>query len=351
MRECPRGHRRAPATDPRGHQPVAAAGGLQRLRAGPVAGRGASTARAATGPRTRPVSSGAICGGPDVIARGALANENPPRLRTHDRFGNRIDEVEFHPAWHELLQLADLARAARARRGATRGRARTWPGRRCSCSCSQVEAGHGLPDLDDLLRDARAAQAAGAGRRVGAALPVALLRRRTARPRAGQDGRAVRHGDDREAGRLRRARQHHRRQAAERRRAGRRVRDHRAQVVLLGADVRRVPGPGAGRRGPFVLPAAALHARRRAQPVPHPAAQGQARQPLERLQRGRVPTAPGRGWSARRAAACRRSSRWSTTPGSTACSAPAPGMRWGTARRSITPAIAPRSASRWSTSR
>jgi len=31
------------------------------------------------------------------------ANENPPRLRTHDRFGNRIDEVEFHPAWHELL--------------------------------------------------------------------------------------------------------------------------------------------------------------------------------------------------------------------------------------------------------
>ncbi|HST26654.1 MAG TPA: isovaleryl-CoA dehydrogenase [Gaiellaceae bacterium] len=33
-----------------------------------------------------------------------LANENPPRLRTHDRFGNRIDEVEFHPAWHSLLK-------------------------------------------------------------------------------------------------------------------------------------------------------------------------------------------------------------------------------------------------------
>ena len=32
------------------------------------------------------------------------ANENPPRLRTHDRFGNRIDEVEFHPAWHRLLE-------------------------------------------------------------------------------------------------------------------------------------------------------------------------------------------------------------------------------------------------------
>src|SRR5919106_4248074 len=48
---------------------------------------------------------GAICGRPDVIRLGVEANENPPRLRTHDRYGNRIDEVEFHPAWHELLQL------------------------------------------------------------------------------------------------------------------------------------------------------------------------------------------------------------------------------------------------------
>ena len=36
---------------------------------------------------------------------GRLANEHPPILRTHDRFGERIDEVEFHPAWHELLAL------------------------------------------------------------------------------------------------------------------------------------------------------------------------------------------------------------------------------------------------------
>src|SRR5918995_6995875 len=48
---------------------------------------------------------GAICGRPEWIRRGALANENPPRLRTHDRYGNRIDEVEFHPAWHELMEL------------------------------------------------------------------------------------------------------------------------------------------------------------------------------------------------------------------------------------------------------
>jgi len=37
---------------------------------------------------------------------GRLANENPPRLRTHDRFGHRVDEVEFHPAWHELMTVA-----------------------------------------------------------------------------------------------------------------------------------------------------------------------------------------------------------------------------------------------------
>jgi putative acyl-CoA dehydrogenase len=48
---------------------------------------------------------GAVCGRPDVLELGRLANENPPRLRTHDRFGHRIDEVEFHPAWHELMRL------------------------------------------------------------------------------------------------------------------------------------------------------------------------------------------------------------------------------------------------------
>ncbi len=35
---------------------------------------------------------------------GREANENPPKLKTHDRFGHRIDEVEFHPAWHELME-------------------------------------------------------------------------------------------------------------------------------------------------------------------------------------------------------------------------------------------------------
>src|SRR5437879_9077543 len=49
---------------------------------------------------------GERAGTAEALERGRLANENPPILRTHDRYGNRIDEVEFHPAWHELLYLA-----------------------------------------------------------------------------------------------------------------------------------------------------------------------------------------------------------------------------------------------------
>jgi len=48
---------------------------------------------------------GALCGLPQTIRWGVEANQNPPRLRTHDRFGNRVDEVEFHPAWHELMRV------------------------------------------------------------------------------------------------------------------------------------------------------------------------------------------------------------------------------------------------------
>jgi putative acyl-CoA dehydrogenase len=37
---------------------------------------------------------------------GRLANVHTPRLVTHDRYGNRIDEVEFHPSWHSLMTVA-----------------------------------------------------------------------------------------------------------------------------------------------------------------------------------------------------------------------------------------------------
>jgi putative acyl-CoA dehydrogenase len=47
---------------------------------------------------------GNIVGG-EPLRLGRVADQNPPILRTHDRFGNRIDEIEFHPAWTSLLWL------------------------------------------------------------------------------------------------------------------------------------------------------------------------------------------------------------------------------------------------------
>ena len=41
---------------------------------------------------------------PEALDLARLANESPPRLRTHDRQGRRIDQVEFHPAWHALMR-------------------------------------------------------------------------------------------------------------------------------------------------------------------------------------------------------------------------------------------------------
>src|SRR5436309_15106606 len=86
---------------------------------------------------------GAIAGG-EPLRWGVLANANPPVLRTHDRYGNRIDEVEFHPAWHALMRLA-VGHELHAlpwrdtRPGAHVARAALF------FVLGQVEAGHGCP--------------------------------------------------------------------------------------------------------------------------------------------------------------------------------------------------------------
>src|ERR1700733_4320286 len=49
---------------------------------------------------------GVLAGSVQAQEWGRQANEHPPVLRTHDRFGHRIDEVEFHPAWHSLMTVA-----------------------------------------------------------------------------------------------------------------------------------------------------------------------------------------------------------------------------------------------------
>jgi putative acyl-CoA dehydrogenase len=49
---------------------------------------------------------GVTLGKPETIKLGFDANKYPPTLRTLDRFGHRLDEIEFHPAWHELMAIA-----------------------------------------------------------------------------------------------------------------------------------------------------------------------------------------------------------------------------------------------------
>jgi putative acyl-CoA dehydrogenase len=40
----------------------------------------------------------------EVYAWASSANRHEPVLHTHDRYGNRSDTVEFHPAWHQLME-------------------------------------------------------------------------------------------------------------------------------------------------------------------------------------------------------------------------------------------------------
>ena len=49
---------------------------------------------------------GAAAADPEWQQHAHLANTHEPILKTHDRFGNRIDTVEFHPSYHALMQLA-----------------------------------------------------------------------------------------------------------------------------------------------------------------------------------------------------------------------------------------------------
>jgi len=55
-------------------------------------------------------SFGERLGRSETLQLGVQANRFPPELRTHDRFGNRIDEVSYHPAYHALMRLGVEAR-------------------------------------------------------------------------------------------------------------------------------------------------------------------------------------------------------------------------------------------------
>ncbi|MFE1603259.1 acyl-CoA dehydrogenase family protein [Methylobacterium sp. ID0610] len=65
--------------------------------------RGALRANGADPDDPALLAFGAAWGAAERLEAGRLANENPPRLRTHDASGRRADVVEFHPAYHALM--------------------------------------------------------------------------------------------------------------------------------------------------------------------------------------------------------------------------------------------------------
>ncbi|MDX1452274.1 MAG: acyl-CoA dehydrogenase family protein [Oleiphilaceae bacterium] len=87
---------------------------------------------------------GAVCGSSEVIEWGFQANANKPELFTHDRYGQRVDEVRFHPAYHQCMALSmkegiHASHWSFPRSGAQVARAAK------SYMMTQIEAGHGCP--------------------------------------------------------------------------------------------------------------------------------------------------------------------------------------------------------------
>jgi putative acyl-CoA dehydrogenase len=66
----------------------------------------AAVAREAPWASGRCSALGRLAGDDAIQELARLANRNLPELKTHDRYGHRIDWVDFHPAWHELMTLA-----------------------------------------------------------------------------------------------------------------------------------------------------------------------------------------------------------------------------------------------------
>ena len=71
----------------------------------------AVAANGGTAPREVLSAFGRHWGSAEMFEQGRLANEFPPRLKTHDAKGRRLDVVEFHPAYHRFMAESTAAGA------------------------------------------------------------------------------------------------------------------------------------------------------------------------------------------------------------------------------------------------
>ncbi|MEI2641415.1 MAG: hypothetical protein V9G10_03545 [Candidatus Nanopelagicales bacterium] len=125
---------------------------------------------------------GAFAGSATANDWGRLANEYTPVLRTFNRYGQRVDEVEYHPTWHELMNLSvshglhatpwvSDDKAAHVRRAAG------------FLTVSQAEAGHGCPISMTYAAIPALRVDPDAGCAVGAGTDEHRVRLRSAQPR------------------------------------------------------------------------------------------------------------------------------------------------------------------------
>jgi putative acyl-CoA dehydrogenase len=93
------------------------------------------------------VELGAAAGTAEAREHGRLANRHEPELTSYDRYGNRIDEVTFHPSWHWLMERAvgyglQAAPWEQQAAGATSAHVRRAAG---FMAWSHTDPGHGCP--------------------------------------------------------------------------------------------------------------------------------------------------------------------------------------------------------------
>ncbi len=235
--------------------------------------------------RARFEALGAEAGSAGMQAHARLANFHSPVLHAHDRFGHRIDQVEFHPSYHALMQgaLRHRLHATPWTEGAGGHieRAAAFmlftelePSILCPVSMSYAVTPalraqpalfqDWLPKLASTQYDARFLPLA---QKTAVTMGMGMTEKQGGSDVRANSTRAEFEADDA---------------------WGRRLSPHRPQVVHVGADVRRLPGAGAdGHRLELLLPAAAA-ARWQRQRAAHPAAEAQARQPGQRQLGGGV---------------------------------------------------------------
>ena len=262
---------------------------------------------------------GKAAGAAETFEKAEQANRHPPELKAFDRYGMRINQVEFHPAYHDLMASRSRTRC-RASPGTPAARARRSRHAALTYMFNQPEGGVHVPDGDDLFRRSRRCADARGRRRLDPAAAVDILRPRDipasdktgatmgmfmTEKQGGSDVRATRPGG---AGRARDG-------------PGRGIPADRPQVLLLGAHVRRLPDAGLYRGRPVLLPGAALDAGRRAQ---HLFIQ-RMKDKLGNRSNASTEMELQDTWGVmvgEEAAACAPSSRWSRATASTAASAP-----------------------------